>query len=143
MKWETMCPPYTHWCMVVQGSRHGDARLMPRQCTVRHGSARSQHVAPALPATAAPVPGACKSFPVSVPTVVILRATCKIPIPNLPPCPQPQVHWSCRVTGGDRKGKVMADDWEAGTRSTRSIRTSQGSMTCDVDTWSILHIMSA
>ncbi|KAJ7719646.1 hypothetical protein B0H16DRAFT_1336531, partial [Mycena metata] len=41
---------------------------------------------------------------------------------------QLQVHWSCRVTGGDRKGKDMADNWEGGKRSTR---TCQGIITCD------------
>ncbi|KAJ6481243.1 hypothetical protein C8R47DRAFT_1322273 [Mycena vitilis] len=44
---------------------------------------------------------------------------------------QLQVHWSCRVGGGDRKGDDMAEHWEAGKKSTR---TCQGMLTCDVDT---------
>lgn len=46
-----------------------------------------------------------------------------------------QVHWSCRVGGGDRKGSDGADYWEAGKRSTR---TCQGIIACDVDTCSII-----
>ncbi|KAF8214508.1 hypothetical protein K438DRAFT_1563239 [Mycena galopus ATCC 62051] len=48
---------------------------------------------------------------------------------------QLQVHWSCRVGGGDRKGSDMADRWEAGKKSTR---TCQGIITCDVDTCSVI-----
>ncbi|KAJ6473065.1 hypothetical protein C8R45DRAFT_1163444 [Mycena sanguinolenta] len=48
---------------------------------------------------------------------------------------QLQVHGSCRVGGGDRKGDEMADYWEAGKRSTR---TCQGIITCDVDICSII-----
>ncbi|KAJ7024054.1 hypothetical protein C8F04DRAFT_890996, partial [Mycena alexandri] len=48
---------------------------------------------------------------------------------------QLQVHWSCRVTGGDRRGEDMAGNWEAGKRITR---TCQGIITCDVDTCSII-----
>ncbi|KAJ7017996.1 hypothetical protein C8F04DRAFT_978179 [Mycena alexandri] len=48
---------------------------------------------------------------------------------------QLQVHWSCRVTGGDRRGEDMAGHWEAGKRITR---TCQGIITCDVDTCSII-----
>ncbi|KAJ6523218.1 hypothetical protein DFH09DRAFT_1047292 [Mycena vulgaris] len=48
---------------------------------------------------------------------------------------QLHVHWSCRVTGGDRKGDEMAGTWEAGKRSTR---TCQGFIACDVDTCSTI-----
>jgi len=30
-----------------------------------------------------------------------------------------QVHWACRINGGDRKGEELADTWERGKRATR------------------------
>ncbi|KAJ7720238.1 hypothetical protein B0H16DRAFT_1474472 [Mycena metata] len=89
-------PPDMHRCMVMQGSRHGDARLMTRQCTVSVRGVRWLFSIDGL--LAAHGPPAHSIFPHFLRLQQLFRGSAghspslyllPIPIPSRPPCPQP------------------------------------------------------